>query len=104
MLTTASLLSQLPQIPKFNGLEEQDGEMFQLEEFESVAVLGNWDDYCKLINHVWPEMFDRIDNSKSLKLGHSIFFLVGLESLTCICNRLDRTIVLTLGSIAPNAC
>ena len=41
VLTTASLLSQLPRIPRFNGEEEQDGEMFQdcLEWFESVVAV-----------------------------------------------------------------
>ena len=47
-----SLLSQLPQIPKFTGEDQPDGEMFQdwLEQFESVAELGKWDGHCKLVN------------------------------------------------------
>ena len=53
LITSASLLSQLPQIPRFNGQEEQaDGETFLdwLEQFESVAVLGGWNDHYKLVH------------------------------------------------------
>ena len=51
MLPT-SLLSQLPQIPKFTGEDQPDGETFQdwLEQFESVAELGKWGGHCKLVN------------------------------------------------------
>lgn len=52
-LTTAtSVLSQLPQLPRFSGEEQADGETFAdwLEQFESVALLGRWDDHCKLVN------------------------------------------------------
>ena len=53
LIASASLLSQLPQIPRFNGQEEQaDGETFLdwLEQFESVAVLGDWNDHYKLVH------------------------------------------------------
>ena len=52
LLSSASLLSQLPQIPRFHGEEQQDGESFQdwLEQFEAISELGRWDSHCKLVN------------------------------------------------------
>ena len=52
LLASGQLLSQLPQIPRFTGEDQPDGEAFQdwHEQFESVAVLGGWNDHCKLVN------------------------------------------------------
>jgi len=52
LIASASLLSQLPQIPRFTGDNQPEGETFGdwLEQFESVAALGRWDDHCKLVN------------------------------------------------------
>ena len=52
LATQASLLSQLPPIPRFSGEESSDGETFQdwQEQFESVAELGGWTDHGKLVH------------------------------------------------------
>ncbi len=42
----------LPQIPRFTGEEDQDGELFQdwHERFESVAALAGWSGHSKLVH------------------------------------------------------
>lgn len=52
MPLATSVLSQLPQIPRFTGEETSDGETFEdwLEQFESVAELGGWNGHAKLVN------------------------------------------------------
>ena len=49
LLASASIL---PQIPRFTGEEQSDGETVVdwLEQFESVAVLGGWSGHCKLVH------------------------------------------------------
>ena len=46
------MLNQLPPITRFSGEEQPDGETFQdwLEQFESVAQLGGWNNHAKLVN------------------------------------------------------
>lgn len=50
--STTPLLGQLPQISRFSGDEQQDGELFEdwHEQFEAVSGLAKWDDYSKLVN------------------------------------------------------
>ena len=46
------MLNQLPHITQFLDEEQPDGETFQdwLEQFESVAQLGGWNNHAKLVN------------------------------------------------------
>ena len=52
LASPTSLLTQLPNIPRFSGEETTDGETFQdwHEQFESVAILGGWSEHGKLVN------------------------------------------------------
>ena len=47
-----SMMNPLPPIPYFSGEEQSDGETFHdwLEQFQSIAVLGGWNDHTKLVN------------------------------------------------------
>ena len=49
---TSSVLGQLPQIPRFTGDDQSEGETFNdwHEQFESIATLAHWDKHCRLVN------------------------------------------------------
>ena len=52
MVSPTALLPLLPEISRFDGDDLSDRGAFQdwIEQFESVASLGRWDDHYKLVN------------------------------------------------------